>query len=137
MNTFKTVILALIFCSICSFKTEQLTPLSFLKDKHELILQKSKFPNIYIDTLNAIRIKDLIMLQFESKNFEVENYGVTPDYSISVFDKEIRICLISVWNIEDEKLAININHFEKDRFYYGFVIDKDKFESFFKFIKKG
>jgi hypothetical protein len=137
MNTFKTLILALIFYSICSFKTEQLTPLTFLKEKHELILQKSKFPDIYVDTLNTIRIKDLTMLQFESKNFEVENYGVTPDYSISVFDKEIRICLISVWNIENKKLAIKINYIKKDKFYYGFVIDKDKFESFFRFIKKG
>lgn len=61
---------------------------------------------------------------------------MTPDYSINVFDKEIRICLISVWNIENNKLAININYVENDIFYHGFVIDKDKFESFFKFIKK-
>lgn len=43
MKIFKTVILALIFNSFCSFKIEQLTPLSFLKEKKNSFYKKVGF----------------------------------------------------------------------------------------------
>lgn len=115
-----------------SFTIKDLKPLLFLKDNNELILIKnSAFVNSS-DTLNEMRTLELSSLSFEQKNFKVENYGVTPDYSISVMKEGYRIALISVWKIDTVKLAININHFA-DKFYHGYVIDRKKFESIFRF----
>lgn len=126
------------FFLFSSFQKKHLTPLSFLKNEKTLVFIKSVFPKSFIDTLNSIDIDKLSLLQFEKKHFRVEDYGVTPDYSISVLhanDEDKRICLIAIWHIGNKKIAVNVNHLDKEKFYYGYVIDEQKFEALFSFKK--
>lgn len=130
MQLIKLIFIFLLFFCISSFVNKKLTPLTFLKDNDVLILKKSiiGFKN-YVDTLDANRIIDFSYMEFESKNYNVEKYGVTPDYSINIFDKNERVCLLSIWNIENGKIAVNINYLKLDKFYSGYVIDKNLFNS--------
>jgi len=135
MNWKQTSLIIVLFILCASFQNKKLIPFTFLKAEKSLIVKKDHFPNLYVDTLSVEKIKDLSTIEFESKNFKVEKIGNTPDYSINLFEKKNRICLISVWKIDNGKLAININNLSTDKFYYGFVINQSKFESIFKFKK--
>lgn len=126
-----------VFFLFSSFQKKSLTPFSFFNNEKTLVFRKSVFPKSFIDTLNGVDIGKLSQLQFEKKNFEVENYGVTPNYSVSVFntDNGAEICLIAVWDIGNNRIAININHLIKEKIYYGYVIEEKKFENIFNFKK--
>jgi hypothetical protein len=123
-TTFKLTFFLLILVLLSSF-VRKLTPLSFLNNKQTLILKQGIIEQ-FTDTLNSKEVNDLSNLEFEEKNFKVENFGVTPDNAVSIYEENERICLLSIWNISDVKYAININYLKESKFFYGYVIAKEK-----------
>ncbi len=132
-------IIIAIYCVILltSFqnKNVSLQPFQFLITSTNLSI-KQGWKSGETENLSKEEINSLSNLTFESSGFKVEEIGVTPDYSISIFQAEKRICLIGIWVINQNKFAVNINQLEKEVFHYGYVIEQNKLEKVLKFKRR-
>lgn len=78
---------------------------------------------INLDTVFGNQVLDLKNLKFLNKKIVIENYGVTPQYSISIYKKNKRLTLMSCWNINENEYGVNISINDKFE-HYGLVISK-------------
>ena len=88
--------------------------------------RSNKLDTFYIDDILKLR-----QLSFNNKKVQIENYGVTPQGSISFFKDKKRIILIGCWSINETEYGINISLNEKFT-YYGLTISKKTFDKIFR-----
>lgn len=101
-----------------------------LKSIDTVILRANKRSG-YKTILLEPQIAVLSNQAFFNKNITVENYGVTPEDSISLFYKGKRIALIGTWTHNQKYYAVNISINEKFR-HHGLVILKETFDKLFQ-----
>jgi hypothetical protein len=127
-------ILSVILFFLCGLSNKnELMPLEFLSSKSELVVKKYRSDEV--DTLHASEVLRLSELKFRKSDLDdISEYG--KKYSISLFDKDLKICQLEIQELNSLEYSVTINHFEAHKLYRGFRIEKKKLNELLPVLKK-